>query len=119
MTKRIALLGALILSLTLLPGCPGAVNAVVGSWIITLDMKEFGLQLNANGEAIPFMVDSLLPGSFTWEVAGTRVLFHQVNGDDKIVYAAELFSDMLIGAAVSWAIGDTLGNSNTFTAVKQ
>ena len=104
--------------LLLLPGCPGAVSAIVGSWIITTGGIDRGLQLNANGEAIPFTVDSLLLGTFTWEIDGTRVLIHQESGPYKWVWAAELMSETTMeGAWVAWT--GSIGNSSTWTAVKQ
>ena len=121
MTKRIALFATLILSLVLLPGCPGGVpSALVGSWIITSGGDDSGLQLNANGEAIPFFIDSKLTGVLTWEADGTRVLIHQVIvGEGTFIYAAFLTSDTTMsGASVGWE-GSVLGLSNTFTAVKQ
>lgn len=77
------------------------------------------MQLEANGEAIPFVADGLFGGTWTWEVEGTRVLLHQVGGGNKRVWAAELTSDTtMTGAWVNW-LGVSLGGSNTFTAVKQ
>lgn len=119
MTKRIALLSTLILSLVLLPGCPGAVSAFVGSWIITTSSNDWGLQINTNGEAIPFTVDLNLGGTWTWEVEGTRVVLHQAGGIGQNIWAAELTSETtMTGAWLSWE-GQDYGNSNTFTAVKQ
>jgi hypothetical protein len=118
MFPRIAILATLTLSLVFLPGCPGG-RAPVGSWIITWSGIDYGLQLNANGEAVPFMVDSNLVGTFTWEVDGTRVLMHHVNQSGKRVWVAELTSDTTMsGAWVGWFGQGVLGASNTWTAVK-
>lgn len=46
MAKRIALFGTLILSLGLLPGCPSAGSALVGTWIFTIGGSDLGIQIN-------------------------------------------------------------------------
>ena len=119
MPKRIALLTMLILSLVLLPGCPGAGSALVGSWVITFSNTDYGLQINANGEAIPFMLDQIFGGTFTWEVEGTRVLLHHVLGGNEILWTAELTSDTtkMTGAWINYF--GAIGLSETFTAVEQ
>jgi len=122
MTKRIALLTALILLLVLLPGCPpGSGSALVGSWTITFNTLDWGLQINTDGTAVPFQIGGgILLGAFTWEIDGSRVLFHQENMDVRTIYAAELTSDTTMqGAFVRWAGSSLLGDSDTFTAVKQ
>ena len=120
MAKRIALLTTLIVSLALLPSCPAGVpSALVGAWVITADGTDSGMQINANGEAVPFMLDIVLSGTWTWEVDGTRVVLHQMNSVNNAVWVAELTSETAMeGAAIVWK-GVSLGNSNTFTAVKQ
>jgi len=118
MNKQLSFLLVAVMLLLMLPGCPTAVSALVGSWIITSNSMDFGLQLNANGQAVPFMLDGILAGTFTWEVDGTRVLLHQVSGNNKLVWAAELTSETaMTGAFVFWT--GSAGTSDTFTAVKQ
>ena len=119
MAKRIALLTTLILSLVLLPGCPNPGSALAGTWVFTIGGLDLGMQLNANGEAVPFMIDINTSGTFTWSVDGTRMTLDQVDGIDNTVWEARLTSDtMMFGAFVTWA-GVFVGDSNTFSAVKQ
>lgn len=120
MQKPTALLTLLVASLTVLSGCPGE-NPLVGRWILTIGKStERGLELMPNGEAVPFAVDvQLLAGTFTWEVEGDRVVFHQVAGGNRNIWAAELLSETsMSGAWVGWA-GATHGVSTTFTAEKE
>lgn len=121
MVPRIALFATIILALALLPGCPGAPSALVGAWVITeVGGTKYGLELNADGTATPFMVDSTLSGTFTWESDENRVLFHQLRTDaNRVVWAALIISDTsLSGAWVVWN-GSAYGGSKTFSAAKQ
>ena len=121
MTKRTALLTTLILSLVLLPGCPGtptAGSAAVGDWLITYNNLVFGLELKANGEAVPIPLGQPLAGTFTWEVVGTGVVMYQEFANEKVVWAAELTSDTTMnGAFIVWA--GNIGVTHTWDAVKQ
>ena len=118
MKKRIALLATLAFSLVLMPGCPQTASDLAGDWVITTGVLDSGIQLNANGEAIPYLIDYLHPGTFTWEVEGTRVLFYQTSGNNKIVWAGELTSETTMnGAAVFWT--GSVGSSFGWSAVKQ
>ncbi len=121
MNKQASLSLVVIVLLCLLPGCPGAPSALVGTWIITqLGGTQYGLELNADGTADPFTVTGTLDGTFTWEAEGTRVLFHQVTvSNNQIIWAALQTSDTtLSGAWVVWN-GTDYGDSITFTASKQ
>lgn len=83
----------------------------MGTWVFTIGGLDLGMQLNANGEAVPYMLDDILPGTFTWEVDGTRVILHHVSSVNKLVWAAELTSETTMnGAAVFWAgsVGSSL-----------
>lgn len=86
------------------------------------DWQEHGTRpgTDAEREAVPFAVDvQLLAGTFTWEVEGDRVVFHQVAGGNRNIWAAELLSETsMSGAWVGWA-GATHGVSTTFTAEKE
>ena len=118
MTKRIALLTTLLLSLVLMPGCPETGSVLVGDWIITVGSLDHGLQINADGTATSYMLDDIFPGTFTWKVDGTRVIFHHVSSVNKLVWVAELTSETTMnGAAVFWA--GSVGSNYNWSAVKQ
>lgn len=121
MRKRIICTTALLLTLSLLPGCPGAGNQLVGSWIVTADFLNdtFGLQLNANGTATSFNAPILLLGDFTWEVNGTEFILRQEYSGSWNSYIARVTSDTFLqGGWVTWEGGLT-GNGGVWSAVKQ
>jgi len=119
MFPRIALFTTLILSLVLLPGCPGAAAVVVGTWTITINgVTSADLTIQADGTAVSIP----LTGTFTWNLDGTRVLLEQVHPHFSRVWSAELTSDTTMdGANVLWKGStsvSTVGDSQTFTGVK-
>lgn len=119
MIKRKALLATLIVSLVLLPGCPGTVASVVGTWTLTINgVTSAGITLQTDGTA----VSSLITGEFTWKLDGTRVLLEQVHPHFSRVWSAELTSDTtMTGANVMWKGStsvSTVGDSQTFTGLK-
>lgn len=125
MQKRCALLGMLLSALILLPGCPVPASPLVGTWIVTLDGNpdiKSGLQFNADGQALPFVVDGgIFAGDFTWEHSENRVVLDQVaGGTQRIIWAAVLTSSTIMtGANVLYAGGAVGDSPHTWTAVKQ
>lgn len=119
MTKQIVLLALPILSLVTLTGCPGAGSAVVGSWVITFNGPDYGMTFLANGQVIPFEIDAMLFGTFSWEQEGNRVVLHHVDGDSKVIWTAELTSNTTMNGAWIIFAGANAGVSNTWAGVKQ
>lgn len=69
MLPRIAILASLLVSLVLLPGCPGA-SALVGTWAFTIETTLVGIALNADGSAAAVPIppnNTLLDGTLSWE----------------------------------------------------
>ena len=119
MTKRIALLTILILSLVLLPGCPGAGSALVGTWILTTNSFDYGLELHADGTATSFMIDFVYCCTLTWEVRGTEFIMRVVNSNDSYIFVGRIESETsMSGGWIIWE-GMSEGESALWTAVKQ
>ena len=121
MTKRMALLSTLIVSLVLLPGCPGGVSALLGTWVFTINQVATGIELKANGEVELFSIANgpTLFGTINWEVNGSRFILSQFFSNNRTAYIAENTSNtMMSGAWVTWA-GPGVGGSDTWNAVKQ
>jgi hypothetical protein len=119
MQKRILLTGALIVALTILPGCPG--GALAGLWLVTLSNANttFGLEMNANGTASPFGAPSSLGGEFKWELDGTEFFLYQTGSTYRKVYAGRVSNNASIsGAWVQWE-GQSTGESGLWSATKQ
>ncbi len=122
MTKRIALLATLILSLVLLPGCPG-VSPLVGIWIFTLGGMDAELELMANGDANSYVLPGNpaggLGGTLAWEAYGTEFILRQDAGPNFAVFVGRISGDTSIsGVWIQWE-GQNAGLSGTWTAVKQ
>ncbi len=120
MTKRIALLTTLILSLTLLPGCPG-VSPFVETWILTWGPNNLqrGLEVLPDGTATSFVVDAQIGGTLKWFEDGNQFILTQ-SLNAKSIYSAGLSDDgnSMAGALVTW-FGADPGTGDAFTAVKQ
>jgi hypothetical protein len=94
MTRRIALFGALILSLVVLPGCPDASSAQIGTWAMSMvGGSDIGLEIQASGMASVFLMGTTLDRTFTWEVNGSEFLLRQVLDDNMWIVVANIDSD--------------------------
>jgi len=120
MAKRIAFIGVLIVSLALLPGCPDAASPFVGTWIMTINNLDRGLEVLPNGEATSFLIDSQLSGTLKWWQEGDQFVLNQYAGGNNIIYSASLLNNgnSMNGALVSWA-GIGQGSAAVWTAAKQ
>ena len=122
MTKRIALLSTLILSLVLLPGCPGTPSAGLGVWIILIDgiPNSIGAELTANGDVLPALGLSFMGGTVTWEqITDSEILIRQVVVNDLTVYYATLDSDTMMSGGWVKVDGIGEGGGGAWSATKQ
>lgn len=119
MTKRIALLTTLILSLVLLPGCPGTVSALVGTWALSMNATEFGLELMPDGTATSFMLDSTLEGTLRWWENGDQFILNQDATGSRTIYTGLIVagSTAMAGSSLVWQ-GSGEGTVDTWSAGK-
>lgn len=117
MTKRMALLFTLILSLVILPGCP-AVSALVGVWTFTT-FTDIGINLMADGTATSFASPGILLGDLTWEASGSEFIMRIDIGQDDLMYVGHIESDTTMNGAYVFWDGGSQGQSGVWTAVKQ
>jgi len=119
MTKRIALLATLILTLVLLPGCPGA-SALVGTWVLTMNATEFGLELMADGTATSFTVDSALDGTLQWWENGDQIILNQNSAGSRKISTGLIVAGgtVMTGPSLVWQ-GTGEGTTVAWSAEKQ
>lgn len=119
MAERIALLSTLFLYLVLLPGCPGATGMFVGTWVLTIGITEYGLEVLPIGEATSFMIGSSLGGILMWFGDGSQFIMNQNNSGASLVYSGNLSmnGESMAGARVIWS-GQNQGTGSTWTAVR-
>jgi len=117
MTKRIALLTTLIVSLVLLPGCPG-VNPLVGTWVFNVQGVNRTVILSADGMALSTDFEGLL----TWGVDGSEFRMGQFQSDDsRFAWTGRVNSESngMSGWWIIWEGGAAEGMCDSWTAAKQ
>jgi len=119
MAKRIFLFGVLIASLVLMPGCPGAGSAFVGTWLLTVNGTDYGLEVLPNGEATSFAVNATLGGTLKWFADGDQFIMNQDNAGAGLIYSGNISMDgeFIAGARVIWT-GQNLGTGATWSAAR-
>jgi len=119
MAKRLVLFGVLIVSLVLMPGCPGAGSAFVGTWVLTVNGTDYGLEVLPNGEATSFAVNATLGGTLKWFADGDQFIMNQDNAGSSLMYTGGISMDgsSMAGGRVIWS-GQNTGNGTTWSAAR-
>ena len=94
MTKRIAILVTLVLSLVALPGCPGAEGLGVWGFLPEGNSDLRGLDLRASGSAVQVALSNAnFAGTLTWEqITASEILIRQNSGADSWIFYFRLTS---------------------------
>lgn len=117
MKKRIAFVCALAVGLLAFQGCPGFGSPFVGTWIVTIDGLDRGLELLPNGQTNTFTIDTTFIGTIAWFADGDQLILNQDEGANQKIYSARLSAngDSLAGAFVIWE-GTNVGSGNMWLA---
>lgn len=112
----------LAILLIVMPGCPGAGNPFVGTWIITVT-GESGIEVHADGSVTPFQSDPMggvLAGELRWmDIEGDFVMHQLFNNSGGWVYGGALTSGTEMAGYRIKYVGNDAGNSKAWSAVKQ
>lgn len=120
MKRELAFVSAFAILLLTFSGCPGSDSPFVGTWIVSIDGLDRGLEILPNGQATSFTVDTMLAGTFSWFVDGDQFIMNQDTGASRLIYSAQfgMNDDSMTGAFVVWA-GQGFYQSNQWNAVRQ
>lgn len=120
MRKCTALLATLILTLSLLPGCPGAGSPLVGTWRLAWGMAEYGVELLPDGTATSFMIDGVFEGTLRWWENGDQLVINQDFGPTRILFTGSVqnSSTYVEGLSLVWDSANP-GTTTSWYANKQ
>jgi hypothetical protein len=117
MIRNAALTAVLALCLLAFQGCPGFGSPFVGTWIVTIDGLDRGLELLPNGQTNTFTIDTSFIGTIEWFADGDQLILNQNEGANQKIYSARLSAngDSLAGGFVIWE-GTNVGSGNMWLA---